>query len=46
MNPEYAWKGSARNHVVALDDERKARMAKANIKGVIDAQEHERNDHD
>jgi predicted transcriptional regulator len=39
VNPEYAWKGSAKNHVVALDSDRKARMKKANITGVIDTQE-------
>ncbi len=36
LNPEYGWKGSARNHVVALDEKRKERMQKAGITGVID----------
>ena len=33
LNPEFGWKGSARNHVIALDQERKKRMANAGIKG-------------
>lgn len=36
LNPEYGWKGTARNHVIALDQERKKRMANAGIKGVIE----------
>ena len=36
LNPEFGWKGSARNHVIALDQERKKRMANAGIKGVIE----------
>jgi biotin operon repressor len=39
LNPKFGWKGTARNHVIALDSERKARMNKANITGVIDNQE-------
>jgi hypothetical protein len=35
LNPNYGWKGSAKNHVVALDAERKERMEKANISGVV-----------
>ncbi|WP_198661951.1 MULTISPECIES: MarR family transcriptional regulator [Enterobacteriaceae] len=36
FNPQFGWKGSARNHVIALDQERKRRMAAAGISGVID----------
>lgn len=36
FNPEFGWKGTARNHVIALDQERKKRMANAGIKGVIE----------
>ena len=37
LNPEYGWKGfPAKNHVACLDQERKKRMAKAGIKGVIE----------
>ena len=36
LNPEYGWKGSAKNHVACLDQERKKRMANAGIKGVIE----------
>ncbi|EMC5760636.1 hypothetical protein VJT90_004558 [Salmonella enterica subsp. enterica serovar Enteritidis] len=36
LNPQFGWKGSARNHVIALDQERKRRMAAAGISGVID----------
>lgn len=36
LNPNFGWKGSARNHVIALDQERKRRMAAAGISGVID----------
>jgi hypothetical protein len=38
LNPEYGWKGSAKKHVEALDEHRKARQArmkKAGITGVI-----------
>jgi len=35
LNPQFGWKGSARNHVIALDQERKRRMAAAGISGVI-----------
>jgi hypothetical protein len=30
LNPEYGWKGSSRNHVVALEDVRKMRYANEN----------------
>ena len=36
LSSSYGWKGSARNHVIALDQERKRRMAAAGISGVID----------
>lgn len=36
LNPEFGWKGSAKNHVTTLDQERKKRMASAGIKGVIE----------
>jgi hypothetical protein len=46
LNPEYAWKGSARNHVVALDAERdrkrKERMKKANITGLVEQERDEK----
>lgn len=38
LNPEYGWKGSAKNHLVAVSEQRKARqerMKKAGITGVI-----------
>lgn len=35
LNPEFGWKGSAKNHVKALDDHRKKRMKAANITGVV-----------
>lgn len=35
LNPEYGWKGSAKNHVVALDQLRKDRMKAAKISGVV-----------
>jgi hypothetical protein len=35
LNPEYGWKGSAKNHVVALDQIRKDRMKAARIDGVV-----------
>lgn len=37
LNPKFGWKGSAKNHINALDAERKARMEKANITGVINS---------
>jgi len=36
FNPEFGWKGTARNHVTALKDERERRMKAAGITGVID----------
>ena len=36
FNPEFGWKGTARNHMIAIDQERKKRMANAGIKGVVD----------
>lgn len=36
LNPNFGWKGTAKNHVIALDAERKARMKKANIAGVVE----------
>ena len=36
LNPEYGWKGSAKNHVACLDQERKKRMASRD-QGVIEA---------
>lgn len=36
LNPKFGWKGSGRNHVIALDQERQRRMAAAGISGVID----------
>lgn len=35
LNPEFGWKGSARNHVTALDQLRKERMKAAKITGVV-----------
>lgn len=35
LNPEFGWKGSAKAHVVALDQVRKQRMDAARIEGVI-----------
>lgn len=35
LNPEYGWKGSAKNHVVAIDQARKDRMKAARIDGVV-----------
>lgn len=35
LNPQFGWKGSARNHVVALDEQRKQRMKDSRISGVI-----------
>ncbi len=36
LNPGFGWKGSAKNHVIALDQERRRRMEKAGISGVVD----------
>jgi hypothetical protein len=36
LNPGFGWKGSAKNHVTALDQERRKRMQKAGISGVVD----------
>lgn len=36
LNPNFGWKGSARNHVTALQSHRIARMEAAGITGVID----------
>jgi len=36
FNPEFGWKGTAKNHVTALKDERSKRMKAAGISGVID----------
>ena len=36
LNPEFGWRGSGKNHIATLDLERKKRMAKAGIKGVIE----------
>jgi serine/threonine protein phosphatase PrpC len=44
LNPSFGWKGSAKNHVVALDAERKERMKKANITGVVSNQEADEDD--
>lgn len=35
LNPNFGWKGSAKNHVKALDEHRKKRMKAANITGVV-----------
>ena len=35
LNPEYGWKGTAKNHVAALGQVRKDRMKAARIDGVI-----------
>ena len=35
LSPNFGWKGSARNHVIALDQERKRRMAAAGITGIV-----------
>lgn len=35
LNPEFGWKGSARNHVIALDQVRQDRMKAARIDGVV-----------
>ena len=36
LNPNFGWKGTAKNHVIALDQERKLRMQAAKISGVIE----------
>jgi len=36
FNPEFGWKGTAKNHVTALKDERNKRMKAAGITGVIE----------
>jgi len=36
LNPNFGWKGSAKNHVIALDQERQRRMDAAGITGVIE----------
>jgi len=36
FNPEFGWKGSTKNHVTALQDERQRRMKAAGITGVIE----------
>lgn len=36
LNPEFGWRGSGKNHIAALDVERRRRMENAGIKGVID----------
>jgi hypothetical protein len=35
LNPEYGWKGSAKNHILALDQQRAQRMKDSRISGVI-----------
>jgi hypothetical protein len=35
LNPHYGWKGSNRNHVIALSDHMKNRMETARISGVV-----------
>ena len=35
LNPEYGWKGSAKKHVQALNEQRKQRMKDSRISGVI-----------
>ena len=39
LNPEFGWKGSAKNHVDALEEHRKKRMEAAKITGVIETKE-------
>ena len=41
LNPEFGWKGSAKNHVEALDEHRKQRMKAAKITGVVTTPESE-----
>lgn len=36
LNPRFGWKGSAKNHAIALSDERRRRMEAANISGVYE----------
>lgn len=35
LNPEFGWKGSAKNHVKALGDYRQERLRAAGIRGVL-----------
>ena len=39
LNPEFGWKGSAKNHVKALDEHRNKRMKAAKITGVVEGGE-------
>jgi predicted transcriptional regulator len=39
LNPEFGWKGSAKNHVKALDEHRNERMKAAKITGVVEGGE-------
>ena len=41
LNPNFGWKGSAKNHVEALDKHRNERMKSANITGVVEGGEPE-----
>lgn len=36
LNPNFAWRGSAENHLKALEEYREQRMKAANISGVLD----------
>ena len=36
LNPEYGWKGSAQNHIIALKQVRKDKMKQARISAVIE----------
>jgi predicted transcriptional regulator len=36
FNPNYGWKGSTKNHVIALEEHMKKRMKNAGISGVIE----------
>ena len=42
LNPEYGWKGTAKNHVVELDKHRNERMKAAGISAVLDGGRDER----
>lgn len=35
LSPEYGWKGSSKNHVVAMEQHRQERMKAARIEGVV-----------
>lgn len=35
FNPQFGWKGSAKNHVTALDEVRQQRMKAAGITGIV-----------